>query len=130
MVALAVVAIALPALMVALNQQIDGTGYLRDKSMAHMVAANKLTEIRILAEATRRLPVGKDSGVQEMAGRDWYWWQESKEMPDAPLFHRIEIKVAQNEGQVDEPLIVLAIFLSSDLAVDTLANPGVAADEG
>ncbi|MEH6570816.1 MAG: type II secretion system minor pseudopilin GspI [Halioglobus sp.] len=130
MVALAVVAIALPALMVALNQQIDGTAYLRDKSLAHIVAANKLTEIRILAEATRRLPVGKDSGVQEMAGRDWHWWQASEEMPDAPLFHRIEIKVAQNEDEVDEPLIVLAIFLSSDLAVDALANQGGGAGEG
>ena len=130
MVALAVVAVALPALMVALNQQIDGTAYLRDKSLAHMVAANKLTEIRILAEATRRLPVGKDSGVQEMAGRDWHWWQESEEMPDAPLFHRIEIKVAQNEDEVDEPLIVLVIFLSSDLKADALANPGGAAGEG
>ena len=48
MVALAVVAVALPALMVALYQQIDGTAYLQDKSLAHMVATNKLTEIRIL----------------------------------------------------------------------------------
>jgi general secretion pathway protein I len=44
MVALAVVAIALPALLVALSQHVDGTGYLRDKSLAQMVAANKLAE--------------------------------------------------------------------------------------
>ena len=47
MVALAVVAIALPALMISLYQQVDSTGYLRDKSLAHMVAANKLSELRI-----------------------------------------------------------------------------------
>ena len=39
MVALAVVAIALPALLIALYQQVDSTGYLRDKSLAHMVAS-------------------------------------------------------------------------------------------
>lgn len=37
MVALAVVAVALPALMFSLHQQIDGTVYLRDKSIAHMI---------------------------------------------------------------------------------------------
>ena len=67
MVALAIVAVALPALMGALYQQIDGTAYLQDKSLAHMVAANKLSELRILAEATRVLPEGSSSGVEELA---------------------------------------------------------------
>ncbi|MFT5335623.1 MAG: general secretion pathway protein I, partial [Halioglobus sp.] len=53
MVALAVVAVALPALMLTLNQQIDGTAYIRDKSLANIVAANKLEEIRLIAKATR-----------------------------------------------------------------------------
>jgi general secretion pathway protein I len=119
MVALAVVAVALPALMFALFQQIDGTAYLRDKSLAHMVAANQLTEIRILAEATRRLPEGSDSGVREMAGREWYWWRQSSKT-ELPNFYRIEIRVARAEA--DEPLITLAAFLSSDLEVDTLAG--------
>ena len=123
MVALAVVAVALPALMVALYQQIDGAAYLRDKSLAHMVAANKLTEIRILAEATRRLPEGRDSGVEELAEREWHWWLESTktELPD---FYRIEIKVAGSEDQADEPLIRLAAFLSADLKVDAPINSG------
>ena len=50
MVALAVVAIALPALLISLYQQVDSTAYLRDKSIAHMVAANKLVELRVLAQ--------------------------------------------------------------------------------
>lgn len=127
MVALAVVAVALPALMFALFQQIDGTAYLRDKSLAHMVAANQLTEIRILAEATRRLPEGSDSGVREMAGREWHWWRQSSKT-ELPNFYRIEIRVARDEA--DEPLITLAAFLSSDLEVDTLAGDrGGAGDE-
>lgn len=117
MVALAVVAVALPALMMALYQQIDGTAYLRDKSLAHMVAANKLTEIRIMAEATRSLPEGSDSGLVELAERQWQWWRESKKT-ELENFYRIEIKVAQEEGQVDAPLVTLAAFLSADLKVE------------
>ena len=73
MVALAVVAIALPALLISLYQQVDSTAYLRDKSIAHMVAANKLVELRVLSRATESLVKGKDSGSEQMAERDWYW---------------------------------------------------------
>ena len=44
MVALAIVAIALPALLMSLYQQIDDTAYLRDKTLAYMVAENKLKQ--------------------------------------------------------------------------------------
>ena len=121
--ALAVVAVALPALMVALYQQIDGTAYLQDKSLAHMVATNKLTEIRILAEASRQLPEGRGSGVEDLAERQWYWWREST-LTELPSFYRIEITVAASEEQIDEPLIRLVAFMSSDLALDAQANAG------
>ena len=39
MVALTVVAVTLPALLFLLSQQIDGTAYLRDRSVAQWVAA-------------------------------------------------------------------------------------------
>jgi general secretion pathway protein I len=122
MVALAVVAVALPALMVALYQQVDGTAYLRDKSFAHMVAANKLVEIRILAESTRQLPQGKVSGVAEMADREWYWLQLSTKT-EFPNFQRIEISVAASEEQIEQPLIKLAAFLSSDLELGDVPGP-------
>lgn len=127
MVALAVVAVALPALMMALNQQIDGTAYLRDKSLAHMVAANKLTEIRILAEANRELPEGRDSGVRELGEREWFWWRESSKTELAD-FYRIEIRVAAAEELEDEPLISLSAFMSANLESEDpeegLVNPG------
>jgi len=127
MVALAVVAIALPALMVSFYQQIDGTAYMRDKSLASMVAANKLTETRILTEASREFPKDKASGVETLAEREWYWWREAKktELPD---FFRIEIKVARTEEQIDEPLVVLAAFMSADLVL--AESPEVGPDAG
>jgi len=125
MVALAVVAVALPALMLALNQQIDGTAYLRDKSLANMVAANKLEEIRLLARASQKLPTGDASGVREMADRQWYWWRKSTPQPENPNFYRIEISVAQEEDLVDEPLLTLVSFLSADFKLsDAAGAPG------
>ena len=43
MVAMAIVAVALPALLFSLYQQLDGTEYLRDRTLASLVAANKLS---------------------------------------------------------------------------------------
>lgn len=117
MVALAVVAIALPALLVSLYQQVDSTGYLRDKSLASLVAANKLTEIRILAESRRSLLQGKDSGMASMADRDWYWWVESQ-ATEVNQFFRFTITVAAEEDLRDQPLHTLEAFLSADLRVD------------
>ncbi len=78
MVALAIVAIALPAVLMSLYQQIDDTAYLRDKTMAQMVAANKLAEMRLVIASTRVLSAGKDSGIAPMADREWHWWVETK----------------------------------------------------
>ena len=117
MVALAVVAIALPAVLTALYQQIDDVGYLRDKSMAHMVAANTLAETRIIIASTRSLQAGKDSGQTQLAERDWYWWLETT-TTEVGQFFRIEITVAAKEEQRDNPLYTLVAFMSSDLQVD------------
>ncbi len=118
MVALAVVAIALPALLIALYQQVDGTGYLRDKSMAHAIAANKLTELRLLSRAREGLLQGRDGGVAEMGGREWYWWLESQPT-EVDQFQRVEISVALEETSRDTPLYTLVAFLSADLRSET-----------
>lgn len=123
MVALAVVAIALPALLMSMYRQMDDTAYLRDKTLAHMVAANKLTETRLIVAATRSLEVGKSSGVAQLADRDWYWWLETSTTPVAG-FLRVEIAVALEEAQREYPLYTLNAFMLSDLAQDQTLAPG------
>jgi general secretion pathway protein I len=122
MVALAVVAIALPALMISLYQQVDSTGYLRDKSLAHMVAANKLSEVRIISDATRSLIRGKDSGVAQMADRQWHWWLDSQPT-EVANFYRVEIAVADSEEQREQPLYTLVAFMSADLESEPEPEP-------
>jgi general secretion pathway protein I len=120
MVALAVVAIALPALLVTLYSQVDDTAYLRDKTLAQMVAANKLAETRLIVAATRQVAAGKSSGVETLAGRDWFWWLESTATP-VDKFLRVEIRVALEESQIDSPLYKLSAFMQSD--IDSGASP-------
>ena len=114
MVALAVVAIALPALLMSLYQQVDSTAYLRDKSQAQMVAANKLTEMRLLSRARQSVLKGRDSGLASMGDREWYWWLESQPT-EVDQFYRLEIRVAAGEDQREQPLHTLVAFLSADL---------------
>ena len=49
MVALVIVAVALPALVFTYLQQVDNAGYLRDKWLAGQVIENKWAEVRLLA---------------------------------------------------------------------------------
>jgi general secretion pathway protein I len=123
MVALAIVAIALPALMFTLYQQVDGTAYLRDKSQAQLVAANKLTEIRILAKANGSLLSGRENGQAQMADRQWYWWVEST-ATEVPEFYRVAISVGLEEEQPDQTLHTLVAYLSADLRNDDTGDAG------
>jgi general secretion pathway protein I len=116
MVALAVVAVALPALMFSLHQQIDGTAHLRDKSIAHIIATNKLTEVRLLSRARGQLLKGKDEGSTEMAGRQWNWQLNSTES-ELPKFYRVEVNVFAAEVVDASPLYTLVGFISADMQV-------------
>lgn len=117
MVALFVVALSLPALMFTLSQQVDGTAHLRDKSIAHAVASNKLAELRLLALAQGDLLRGEESGVAREAGRDWYWWVDS-EVTEVALFYRVEIAVAASEDARTTPLYTLVAFMPADFRTD------------
>jgi general secretion pathway protein I len=114
-VALAVVAVALPALLFALSQQIDSTGYLRDKSLANMVANNKLAELRLLTAARRDLLSGRDSGSDELAGREWHWWLQT-EGTEVAGFFRVQIDVAAAADGQNQPLVSLVAFMPADFA--------------
>lgn len=113
MVALAVVAVALPALLFTLFQQIDGTEYLRDRTIANWVASNKLAELRLIVAKERTLSLTQASGEADMADRTWYWWLRSQATP-VPNFYRIEIRVAADEADEDRPLQTLIAFISPE----------------
>jgi general secretion pathway protein I len=110
MVALMVIAIALPALLGAVYRQTEGSAHLRDKSIAQWIAGNKLTESRIQQSRRGEIFQGSRSGVSTMAERDWYWWLEST-ATEVEDFYRIEVRVATAEELQEQPLYTLVGFV-------------------
>lgn len=110
LVALLVVGIVLPALVISVYQQLDGTAYLRDKAIAQWVAGNKLAETRIQLARTNSIFRGERNGVDTMGERDWYWWMTSETTP-VEDFYRLEITVATEETSRDSPVYTLVGFL-------------------
>ena len=113
MVALAVVAVALPALLLTLSQQLDGLRYLEDRTHAQWVAANRLAELRLVVGAKGSLQTGQVSGTEEMAGRSWYWWSEGVET-EVPGFFRYEIVVSDQEDGEASPVHTLDGYLAQE----------------
>lgn len=98
MIALMIVAMALPALVTLVMTQLDGSAAIRDKTYAYWVAENQLTRIRLLHAQRMQKRVDykvpeKDSGVVDMAGLRWQWEQKTINMETIPGFKRIEISV-------------------------------------
>jgi len=101
MIALMIVAIALPALVTLVMTQLDGSAAIRDKTYAYWVAENQLTRIRLLQQQKMSgaisgytLPT-QESGDVEMVGLEWHWEMRTFDMEALPVkgFKRIEIAV-------------------------------------
>jgi general secretion pathway protein I len=110
MVALAIVAIAVPALLFALFQQLDGTEYLRDRSIASWIATDRMSELRLVVAKQGAVPKGELLGETRLAERDWYWWIE-QQATEIPGFIRVDVKVSL-EAERTQPLHTLTAFVT------------------
>ena len=110
MVALAIVAIAVPALLFALFQQLDGTEYLRDRSIASWIATDRMSELRLVVAKQGAVPKGELLGETRLAERDWYWWIE-QQATEIPGFIRVDVKVSI-EADRTQPLHTLTAFVT------------------
>lgn len=117
MVALAVVAIALPALLFLLFQQLDGADYLRQRSVASWIAEDKLGELRLVVARQGALPEGEITGETEVLDQDWSWWIDQEDT-EVPGFIRVEINVARGIDQDATPLHTLVAFLAPERVKD------------
>ena len=108
MVALAVIAIALPALLFAINTAVDGTAMLKEKAVAGWVAENKITELRIRNLHNQYVPTAVSNGEEEMAGQQWFWQIKPEKTP-VDKFMRIEVSVWKDKKE-DDPLLIATGF--------------------
>lgn len=90
LIALVVVSIALGAIVTTVGNYASHAGAIKQKTLAHWVAMNTLTELQV----SRAFPAtGKETkGDVEMAFQKWYWTYSVAETPD-PNIRRIEILV-------------------------------------
>jgi general secretion pathway protein I len=105
LVAMAVLAVGLGAIVKAAGQAAANLGYLRDRTLATWVAANKVNETLL----TQDWPTpGIERGTFEMAGREWLWEVRVGETVDADM-RRLDVSV-RGAGDSGEPLATLAAF--------------------
>jgi len=70
MVALTIIAISLGALLSTSGSQANNASYLKQKTLAHWVALNELSQLNI----ENQFPTsGEKKGSTSMANHDWYW---------------------------------------------------------
>jgi general secretion pathway protein I len=90
MAALIIVSLGMFAVIQAVSQTANNTSYLRDKSVAHWVAMNHITELRL---APNPPAVGETTGEVEMAGSRWRWSARIVQT-DVKSMRRIDVGVA------------------------------------
>jgi general secretion pathway protein I len=103
LVALVIVGVALPALLLQVMTQVDATTAIRDRTLAHWVAQNKLAQLRLgqlrLDQRTQgALILNKRGGEETMAEVDWHW-EVDREPTEVKGLTRISISV----GLKDQP---------------------------
>lgn len=74
MVALAVVALALGAIIESTGQGARNAAYLRDRTIAHWVATDVITEMQVAKDFAA---LGLRNGSRDMAGQTWEWTSAS-----------------------------------------------------
>src|SRR5690606_35543100 len=86
--------------------------YLRDKTVAHWVAMNRLTEVRLQPNPPA---IDESSGEVEMAGRTWRWTMEVTQTP-VETMRRIDIRVRPEEADEDSSMAAITGFYGAAIA--------------
>lgn len=105
-IALTIVAVGLAAVISAASSTIYNAAGLQERTFAHWVAMNKLTELHILQEWPSPR---KTTGSTLMAEHEWFWSMDVQETADKSV-RKVEISVRANEDD-ENPLVNLTGFV-------------------
>ncbi len=111
-IALAVLAIALSALINSASTATANTISLRDKTLAHWVAMNKLAEIRLAGEWPK---LGISKGKSRLADREWEVESTISGTPE-PAIRRIDVRVRKPGDPKETSLTLLTGFINKPVA--------------
>ncbi len=107
LVALAVLALALAAAVSAAAAYVGNQAYLQERTLAHWVARNALTELQL------EMPwpgTGKRTDKARLAELDWKWQATIEASPERDM-RRVEVRVWLGDDDEREPLATLAGFV-------------------
>lgn len=106
LIALAVLGIALGAVIQSIGTNASHAGYLREKTVAHWVAMNRVAEIQSLNQWPA---AGTTRGTEEMAGNEWHW---RLTVVDSGVegVRRIEVEVRNNKDSKSSLASVIGLI--------------------
>lgn len=110
--ALVIVALGMMGVIQAVTQTVGNSAYLRDKTLAHWVAMNRLTELRLAAGPPE---VDETSGEVEYARQRWRWQVEVTQT-QVQSMRRIDVRVGFADAGDDATLATVTGFFGSALA--------------
>jgi len=114
--ALVIVSLGMLGVIQAVSQTASNSVYLRDKTLAHWIAMNRLTEVRLAQTAP---PLSRTSDELDYAGRRWRWTMEVEETAVESM-RRIDVRVSLADAGDDGS----ALALVTGFYGDAIAKPG------
>ena len=97
MVAMAITALGLSATYYAIMQSVSAVDRLQDKTYAHWIALNQLTEMRLQQQVPE---IGETNGDLEYADQRWFWRSSVSESGVDNLY-RVDIEVSKENSPDD-----------------------------
>ena len=97
LVALAIMAIAVAAVVAAVSGNVSNAAYLRDRTLAHWVAMNKVAELQVNGEWPSP---GTQHGKSLMAAQEWSWEVTVSTTDDADV-RRLDVDVYADKDHKD-----------------------------
>lgn len=114
LVALTIISLSLGALISTSGSHASSAGYLKQKTIAHWVALNEITQLQV----EKKFPgKGDTRGSTEMAGVEWYWTRTVKETEDKNS-RQVEFRIYLDEER-ESSLTRLVGYLSRPAATTT-----------
>lgn len=105
--AIAIMAFVLPSLMLLMMQQTDYAGSIRERTIAHWIADNKASELRLNHAYLQQLQQRESSETVDMAGLEWTVEIDVEDtVVGALVKYRIEVS-----RENDQPLVTLETYL-------------------
>ena len=97
LVALAILAIAVSAVVAAVSGHVSNAAYLRDRTLAHWVAMNKVAELQVGGDWPAP---GTQEGDSLMAAQEWSWQVKVSATDDADV-RRLDVNVFADKEHRD-----------------------------